>query len=744
MNRLVALAVSSLVMLTVASPVVAQNDDDSPLDDGVVVATELGTVELELIDQTFDLFANDDIDMEYRITGDLDLVAELAPPTTTTPPTTTSTTTTSTTTTPVVDSNDGDASTGAPAPATTSATTTTTTTVAPDEEEPPLPTIDIRVLNYPAIDADDDLDGIIGSDPRLSRLPAAIDGIVLLDVRSSIRVESPDSATIRFSAETDTSPSVFDRLEFDDDGIHPIVVELSVDGDVVARHGTVVERRASGRLAPPPIDLAILVRSPDPGPSAPASERRAAVEAFADLVDLAIDTEPGITFDVPPSSITALSEAGRLPEDVTAELGDDEFLTAPATPFDISSAAAVDRVDAFRRQLIAGENDVLQALGQLPVRNLWHTTTPLSGEGAQVLRDLGVRYIAMTDDVYRQTVDDTDDLPHNDRFVPVDLPDGTTMPILIVDTELGALFTEEATDAALRSKNEIEWSVLTVSRLRLEQADAPVRERNDARSHLLAVPGLGAFDPRLIDELARFAATTESIRFTDAASLASTTDLQQIDEPVSLPDDAGPSLEARLDRIAEVQVALASVASMLPDDDDRPAAWERRLDSFVSTSFDDEVVDGQLDELLDEAAELRSGVIPPEPRTFTLTGDASIVIPIGNSLDEPIDVVLRLQSTRLSFPDGDVALTLPANETVEVEIPIEVRSNGTSPLLVDVTTPLGDPLIEPVRFTSRVNALTGLAQVLTGALVLILLAWWFSNWRGRRREAAEQAHPAAG
>jgi hypothetical protein len=51
--------------------------------------------------------------------------------------------------------------------------------------------------------------------------------------------------------------------------------------------------------------------------------------------------------------------------------------------------------------------------------------------------------------------------------------------------------------------------------------------------------------------------------------------------------------------------------------------------------------------------------------------------------------------------------------------------------------------------TSRVQALTGLGQVITGGLILVLLTWWFNSWRTRRRNegraaAASVAGPSAG
>ena len=718
MIRAAATIVASLVALVVASPVLAHSDDSS---------ARTGSVELALVDQTFDLAPDGDIELVYRITGDLERAAELAPPTTTT-------TTTTTTTMPRPLESDDEAPTTVP----------NGTTIDPEDAPAPPIQIDVRVLNYGRLDASDDVEAIVGSDPNRSRLPPVIDGVDLVDVRSQIEVESETSALLTISIPTDSGVSISERLAFDDDGIHPVVMELRVDGEVIADHATVVERRTETGAVPPTIDLALFASAPDPGPSAPIDERRAAVDAFDELVDLAAMTDPPITLDVAPSVVVGLAERGRLGVDVTDMLADDEFLAAPATPFDISSAAAVDRVDAFRRQLVAGEEDMADALGELPVRTIWHPTTPLSGEGAQVLRDLGVRYLAMTVDLFKATIDDSENLPDRDRFVPIELPDGTTMPILLIDDELGAEFTTDATDATLSEHTPVEWSVATVARLRLDQLDSPRDELSDARSRLIATPGLGAFDPRLVAELERFARTTGAIQFSAGGSLTSNTDTVRLDERLTLPETAGPSLAERLDRIADVQVFLESAASMLPDDDPRPPAWQRRLDSFVSTSFEEDTVNAELDALLAEADVLFSAVVPPEPFTFTLTGDASIAVRIGNTIDEPLKVVLALDSPRLSFPDGNVAVTLQPDTDTVVTVPVEIRSNGTSSVTVDVTTPLGDPLTEPVTLTSRVNALTGFGQVLTGAFVLMLFAWWFSHWRSRRREGQDESSADAG
>ena len=101
----------------------------------------------------------------------------------------------------------------------------------------------------------------------------------------------------------------------------------------------------------------------------------------------------------------------------------------------------------------------------------------------------------------------------------------------------------------------------------------------------------------------------------------------------------------------------------------------------------------------------------------------------------------------MNFPEGDQRVTLlPLGET-SVNVPVDAEANGTSSINLVVSTPAGEALGEPVELTARVTALTGLGQVLTGGFVLVLLTWWFTHWRGRRRSAlandGRERHPSA-
>ncbi|MFT6290062.1 MAG: hypothetical protein ACJAR2_000648 [Ilumatobacter sp.] len=743
MNRALVATVATFTMLAAATTAFAQEETPPEM----AAPRRFGDVEMVLIDQSFDLAPNGTIELTYRLSGDLAIAAELTlpstvpattvPPSTTMPAQTVAPETTSLTT---LDPTAPTTLAAAPVPV----PVPVPTTMPPSTTLPPPIALSIRVLNYRALDDVDDLRGILGPNPSRDR-PNPIDGVDILDIRSSIVVESADEAILTLTVPTDTDISVAERLEFNTDGIHPIMVELRVADIVIARHGTVVERRSQGRSSPPPIDLALLTAIDDPGPTASDTEVARAVEQFADLIDIADELAPSLALDVPPSVITAAADQPGF-SDASEILRGDELLAAPATPFNVSSATAAGQVDAFINQLSAGEDDVATAIGKTPTRDVWLTTTELSGTGALVLRNLGVRYLAMPIDLYMRSVanDAEGEPPAVDQFVEIELPDGSSMPIILLDQSFGATFTRVATDKILAQQTPLEWSVQTVAALRLEQYTSNLARQREDRSHLVATPDLGPFDTRLLVELDRFASTTDAIEFTPAGMLTAVTSTQFSNADVTLPESAGPSLEPRLERITQIEASLASVATMLRQDDPRQSEWARQLDSFVSTAFSDTEVDAALRQLLAEADALRAGVVAPDPFTFTLTGrEGDIKVRIGNDLDEPLNVIVRLSSPRLAFPSGDIPVTLRPDSITIVDVPVEARSNGTTAAIIEILTPsLSEGLIEPVTLTARVNALTGLGQVLTGAFVLILLTWWFSHWRGRRTKDAETALPS--
>ncbi len=690
-------------------------------------------IELALIDQRFDIDPDGTLRFVYRVDGDLDLfrLDESEP------------------------AESGTTESGSTEPSDTATADPAATDPAVDELgeplEPPPPTLTIDVTNYAPLsplgrvlpsqlvgpDIPQRVYGQLGNNGR------PIDGVRLADVRSDFALDDDGATTLTIEVPTDMGDSVAEKLKIDRPGLHPIRVELKIgvlgDPDVaveVASHGTIVERLDDA--VSEPIDLTVMAAIPEPRLDATPP-----TDGFDAAAMLAADLATPITLEVAPRTVAAAT-TGLDSTERSALFVDDEVVATSARVLDVSSAIAVGRGDVVARELSAGERAVIDALPSARVgRTAWMVLDPLSAAGAQQLRDLGFRYLVMTDDMYAATIGGP--LPERDRFVDVALPDGDTMPLTLVDP-LSEALTADGTDQILEELTAFEWAVGTAAGLLLEPAP-----RTSERSRVLSSPTLAAPDPRLLVALEQLTETIDGLQFTEGSVLPATTDSQRAPDgtaSVSLPEQAGPSLVDRVAALDAAALEVLSTASMLPDDDPRPERWSALLDELFTTAYDDQVANAELDALRTELDELRAAVVPPEPFTFTLTGrTGDIELQLANRSDEPLDVTLGLSSSKLEFPNGDQLVTLRPNGETNVVVPVRALANGTSSVEVTVSTPGGEVLADDITLTSRVTAFTGLAQVLTGGFVLILITWWIANWRNKKRRAAvaerRAHHPSA-
>lgn len=606
----------------------------------------------------------------------------------------------------------------------------------------------VEIANYRPITTPSDAERVVGSnvDPEIfDDVSNAIDGVVV-DLRPLATRE--DDGTVHFTLDVPTDVSTAsgpDSLRFPTAGLSPLRVQVKVGDDdrTIATAGTIVQRLpAPGERTSPPIDLAVLVAAPQPGPQATPDELNEAAAELQSAVDVAATLGAPVTLEAPPSLVATAAGTPEAASALADSLSGAEVIAMPLVPLDVSSAVEAGRADAYTRLLVAGSDMLTDALPTTPIRrDAWIARGPLSAAGAQHLRELGVRYVIVPESVYRRTVDAA--APEAGLFVEAALPDGGRLPLLMVD-DLSAELTPSAADNILDEATPTEWAVRSAAEMLIEQAndDAAHPGRSPAeRSRVLSTSDLLTPDPRLLEGLVRLVDTTPSLRFTAASELTGVTDVQRDDDDearlVRLPDSAGPSLNERVALIDDTALNVASAASMLPSDDPRPAAWTAELDSLISTGYTDADVDAAISGLLAEAEQLRDAIVLPTPFTFTLTGrSGTIDIRLRNTSDDTLSVVVRLESTKIGFPDGDQIVALRPNADTTVSVPVDARSNGTSSIELSVFAPSGELLHEPVTLTARVTGLTGLGQVLTGGFILVLLTWWFSHWRNRRRAAS--------
>jgi hypothetical protein len=709
---------------------------------------------LELVEQRFAVDPNGDMRLRYVLTGlgDGDPLQLVAPSPAPTDPAVVDPATPPGSDPATSDPAGFDPATSGPA-----------TSIEP-EPEPDLPALTLEITNYQPLADSDDVARLVGSGVDPDAFTDVVDGVAI-DARPLLTPNDDGTVELTLDVGTDVVDSVESRLKMDRPGLYPVRIQLLVgdpDDDVlVATAGTVVQRLAGALdidvAVAPPIDLSVVTVTPGMPPGAE-DEAIEAREGLDRAIELAATLGAPVTLEVPPTLIAEAATTAESAERLAVALADDELVALPIVPLDVSSAVAAGRADSYTRLVIAGEELIAEAVPTTPVRrDVWIISDPLSAGGAQHLRDLGTRFVVIPAAVYEDSIDD--DLPPTDRFVEAELPDGSTLPFLVVGPVAEQL-TQRAADRILAGSTAVEWGVETLAEMLVEQAldDAEASSRSarppapPRRSRILTTPDLTSPDARLLQALTELAATTPSVRFTPASALTGVTDVALDDgEPVTirLPDVAGPSLDARIELLDDTALELASAASMLPDDDPRPTAWSTQLDVLISTGYSDAEVETAVAELVAEAVALEQAVELPEPFTFTLTGrSGTIEVRIGNTIDEPLDVVVELDSAKITFPEGAQRVTLRPLDETSVIVPVEAEANGTSSINLVVSTPAGEALGEPVTLTARVTALTGLGQVLTGGFVLVLLTWWFTHWRNRRRAElvgdGRDRHPSSG
>jgi hypothetical protein len=666
-----------------------------------------GDVALRLDDVSFAVAENEPITLDLTVLGG---VADVIPVTTT------STTTTTTTTVP---------------PRRSRTTTTEAESVPAAEAEAEAATIVVKV-HLPidergevaeALDGQptDDYDDV--EFPLASVLDASgPEPRVALSVPTSAGLASDETLTMRVA------------------GLYPISVELHVGGDTVASHVTIVERTAAD--AAPSFDVSIVATTPGAGPDPDADAVTRARDDLTAMAALGAATDDAITYSIPPALLRrVIGDDDELAERLRTALADDEAVAVPIYEFDPSSAVEIDEIGAFTDYLRDGEDLLDRLLPSTPARRAtWIVDRPLSAPAADALRDLGYRMLLLDDELYLELDGNIGGFTDSTLVLGVELDSDGTLPALVtsewgplLDRERPAGDTSSPADRAVRVVAEL---------LALRAAFDPDLQR----AAVLAASDFGVPDADTVAALSRFVEQSPELRMVPLSALPGTTDqIRPNDRPlvVALPPTAGPDLTARAEDLENARIRAASAASMLPPDDPRPDVWDAELDTLLSTGLDDDEADAAMDAVVAQSDAVRSAVQPPPSFTFTLTGRTDkLRLRIGNDAAVALRVVVRPSSPKLEFLGGEQLVDLAPQSITNVEFDVEALSNGTSPVTVELRTPLGETLFEPIVLTAHVNALSGLGQVITGGALLVLLAWWASHLR-RNRVRRRRAVPPA-
>lgn len=680
-------------------------------------------------------------------------VPEITNPTTTT---TTTTTTTSTTTPPGPTFPPEHPYAGAAIPpelwsdfGIDPANYTTTTTVAPTTTTvPPGPDLTVRVIARQPVATRRDVALVYGG-----RLPPPVD-IVELDLADVAEVVDGTARITLDVPVVDGERVAGDRrLELTRAGLYPVSIEIRRDGVTEADHLTFVERlpattAGTGTLGK--FRLSVVAGLADPGPEITEQELLLAVPQLAELAAAADAVGTGLTAAVPPELTRRVFAAQpELATTVRTALAGSELVELPAQPLDPSAAAAATGVaDELTGLRAAGAEQLGELFPDVDRTDaVWLVDAPITRAGAALIADLGATTLVVPYDHYARLpgnvagfVDPSllataalDDVAGGRRAIDVAIVDPIT-DLLDPDREITDTPAGDAV-ALLAS--------ITAIRHQLGP---------DVRGFVLARPDFGVPDADVLTHLVELAGGLPDVEFVRLSEMVANTNHLFVNGDVHLVgfDEAiAVDLAPRMGRVRELNLLAVDAGSMLPTDDPRPQQWQTALQSALSTGLTDAEAAALLGSVDAQITAVRSAVQAPEAYQFTLPSRrAEVPLRIENTSDTPLTVLIRMTAEKLEMVGGDHLTVLEPGRSNEVEVEVEARSNGAFPVVVEVLTPFGNPLTEPVELQARVNTFTGLGWLITAAAALVLASWWYSHLRRRHRErvasgldAARRRHP---
>jgi hypothetical protein len=573
-------------------------------------------------------------------------------------------------------------------------------------------------------------------------LPSTIDSL-------RFPVEQRDaSGVIDLAIPIEIGTRTRERMQMSAAGLYPLSIAVEVDGNSVDRIITFVERLPDG-LDSPAVEQSLpvaLVGTVDGEVTLQADStttvRAADRSRVAELATI-IESLPGtpLTIALRPELVEGLGRSTVEDAELLARMqfaDAPSYLSMPYVQVDPGSLADSQTNDIFIGQLRLGEDALADALPESrSSRTAWIQTRELSATGAQFIRDLGFRSILITPAAAE--VGDFGGLAFADstRKVEVELASGGFIDAVIPDASLASRLTAASDSPPSDAYLAAQHVLAEIKAIRRELDDAG--ESLSGRSLILTTNDGALMSTDLTVALADTLSSSNEVELVTLDDALSRTSVALVDgRPASirLPATGPVASSSPAEALYLTGARIDAFASMLPDGDERPAMWRRILDVLPDQRFSEEARFAYADVVRQETEALASQVVTPASTTFTLGGrDSAIRLSLRNDSPTELAVRVRLASSKLRFPEGELVVQLAPSAITSVEIPVEARSNGRFPVTVQLLTPEGQlPLTQPIVFTARVNALAGLGQLVTVMAFLLLAVWWIHHLRQRYRE----------
>ena len=562
----------------------------------------------------------------------------------------------------------------------------------------------------------------------------------------------PEPGQYTFSVPLEVAEIRPDALSIPRAGLYPVTIALQRDGRILSTVLTFINRLPAveeARPDPDPMSVAMAIATHSTvhldSKGTTSLEGQSTVDemtALANTLDALNANAFPATVRISPAVLNGLQLLDQpLFARLIASLQLHQVLAEPQWPLDPSVAAAAGQGSLYTTWLREGQARLTNlGLGPAVVtRSTIFAEQPIGAGGATLRREQGAGLMVMTPQVYNDlngSIKEYSD--YRGELITAELPNNTDLDVVVVDQIISQLLVHPMETPELTRVYAV--ANLLALRQRLETEGASL----ERHSVLIATPDLAVPDAALAGSITALIAATPGLAPATLDHVALRTDrllIEGEERPVTLPDVDGSFVQQRIFRQAQLENEIDTVASMLPDDNERPTGWRELADLLPTSALDDldaEALDNTVRAELDE---LRAAVQVPAAYTVNLPGRESTVrVRLLNTADVPLLVRVRLTSPsgKLVFANDPQPVLLAPG--IPTNIPIDVRalSNGTSGVSLDVLTPNDVPLGDTVPLQFRVNAL-GVGNVLTAALFGLVLLWWLLHWRSTRRKRRQPA-----
>jgi len=523
-------------------------------------------------------------------------------------------------------------------------------------------------------------------------------------------------------------------------GVHPVVISLVDDaGRVLDEIRTPLVRLGDEDDPWDAPRLAVVLDAGAPPTLQPDGTRSLPAAALAALARvaglLAEHPDLDLTVAAVPDTVDALAAS---PEPGAAAVLDglrgQDALAMPYLPMPVEAL-----VDAGLGALVPPYTErgatVLTDLVDARLRtDTWESTATVGDEGGRLLDDLGYRRILVPAPDPDESEDEDEPAPLADSG-PRAVQGAGPLDGVVVDPRLSAELA-----APLAGASDAAHVALARLLLRPVEGDPSAADADeddvddpDASTTVAVRPG-----PLPADSV--IAGLLDLLDDPEAPVVVGGLDLvdDAVDpaaEPLQRVDARSPDLADLAPRVRAATAQIDTFATMIGDRSAR--ADELRLQiatgvAATATTSTREAAIATVEQALGLSfAGIRLGG-QTDLNLTSRTGTLPVTIENGNAF--PVDLVVRIRSDRLDFPEGERVPVTVTEDILRIDVPVEALATGSVPVFVELWTPDEQVRLAARQLNVRSTAVSGVGLVISLGALVVLVVWWARTWRTTRRD----------